>query len=101
MYHGPRQRGGGASGRAPSHSSALGSAPRAHGRAVGLALALAPSLLALWVGVTRVQDHWHWPTDVAAGLAIGAGAAAASFRRFAKGAKPLGDLARNGEPHLP
>ena len=81
---------------------ALGSAPRAHGRAVGLALALAPSLLALWVGVTRIQDHWHWPTDVAAGLAIGSGAAAASFRRFAKGSKPLGDLAGNrGEPHLP
>ena len=83
-------------------SLALGGAPRVHGRAIGLALALAPSLLALWVGVTRIQDHWHWPTDVAAGLAIGSGAAAASFRRFAKGSKPLGDLAGNrGEPHLP
>jgi len=34
-------------------------------------MAMLPLALAGWVGVTRVQDHWHHETDVMTGLAIG------------------------------
>lgn len=36
-----------------------------------LLLACMPALAALAVGISRVTDYWHHPTDVAAGLLLG------------------------------
>jgi len=42
-------------------------------RSVVYVLAIAPLLVACWVGATRVRDFFHFPVDVVAGLAIGLG----------------------------
>ena len=39
---------------------------------------LLPATAAIWVGKTRVEDHWHFWTDVAAGQFIGAAAVVAA-----------------------
>lgn len=59
--------------------SRLPKGPR--GGVARLCAALSPLLLALFVGVTRVTDYWHWPSDVAAGGAIGGGIAVAVWSR--------------------
>ena len=42
------------------------------GHTIGrLSISLKPFILALLIGVSRVMDYWHHPTDVVAGLVLG------------------------------
>lgn len=34
-------------------------------------LSLSPLLFAVWIGMSRTQDYWHAPDDVAAGFLLG------------------------------
>lgn len=43
----------------------------------------APTCLAIWVGITRVEDHWHGYADVLAGCIIGFTAAERGFMHCA------------------
>ncbi|GAA5941982.1 phosphatase PAP2 family protein [Sporobolomyces koalae] len=40
-------------------------------RFLRLSISIVPVFLAAWVCLTRLQDHWHHPTDVLAGATIG------------------------------
>jgi hypothetical protein len=40
-----------------------------------------PALAALSVGISRVTDYWHHPTDVAAGLLLGCGVSWVCYRQ--------------------
>jgi membrane-associated phospholipid phosphatase len=40
-----------------------------------------PALAALLVGISRVTDYWHHPTDVAAGLLLGCGVSWLCYRQ--------------------
>ena len=53
----------------------------AAGHPARLILASLPLSLAVFVGVTRLQDNWHHVEDVAVGLALGTGLAYAAFRQ--------------------
>eukprot|EP00611_Tribonema_gayanum_P001055 TRINITY_DN10794_c0_g1_i5.p4 TRINITY_DN10794_c0_g1~~TRINITY_DN10794_c0_g1_i5.p4 ORF type:complete len:112 (-),score=52.10 TRINITY_DN10794_c0_g1_i5:415-750(-) len=41
-------------------------------RTLAVTLILVLPFLSLWVGVTRIQDYWHFQDDVAAGWLVGA-----------------------------
>ncbi|CAM9337670.1 unnamed protein product [Ascophyllum nodosum] len=43
-------------------------------------LSVLPALIAVWVGITRVRDYWHFQDDVLAGWIVGAVSAAAAVR---------------------
>jgi len=53
-----------------------------NGHAWRIVVSLLPALTAVLVGVTRVIDYWHHPTDVVVGLLIGFGIAWAMFRQL-------------------
>ncbi|GAA6017135.1 hypothetical protein JCM11491_003272 [Sporobolomyces phaffii] len=48
-------------------------------RFLRLSVAVAPLFLAAWVCLTRLQDHWHHPTDVLAGATIGSACALLTY----------------------
>lgn len=50
------------------------------GHPTRVVLGLLPLLLALWVGLSRLQDYWHHWEDVAAGYALGLGMAYCFYR---------------------
>lgn len=47
---------------------------------LGVVAALTPSVAALWVGLTRIQDYWHHWEDVSAGLVLGSAVASLAYR---------------------
>ncbi|KAG2424749.1 hypothetical protein HYH02_015131 [Chlamydomonas schloesseri] len=51
--------------------AASAAAPPSKGRQWRFLVAILPSLGAVAVGVTRVLDYWHFPSDVLTGLGIG------------------------------
>ncbi|GAA5912428.1 phosphatase PAP2 family protein [Sporobolomyces salmoneus] len=48
-------------------------------RFLRLSICIAPLFLASWICITRLQDHWHHPTDVLAGGTIGSACALLSY----------------------
>ncbi len=52
------------------------------GRGWQLLIALLPSFGAVAVGVTRVMDYWHHPTDVLTGLLLGFSTAYGVYRTY-------------------
>lgn len=66
----------------PSPSPTSGGRRRRLGRGWQLLIALLPSFGAVAVGVTRVMDYWHHPTDVLTGLLIGFGTAYGVYRTY-------------------
>ena len=68
-------------------------APSAHRGVASLVLGcavFAPTALAVWVAVTRIQDHWHGYADVLAGSLIGFAAAHRGFMHAAAHAASAG-----------
>jgi len=55
----------------------LGSNP--HQNKVKILLSLLPLLLATWVSTSRIVDNWHHPSDVIAGISLGAVCAIISY----------------------
>ena len=45
-------------------------------------LALMPTLIAVAIGITRVTDYWHHPSDVATGLVLGFGVSFVIYRQM-------------------
>jgi membrane-associated phospholipid phosphatase len=45
-------------------------------------LAMLPIMLAGWIGITRMTDYWHHPSDVVAGALLGSLYASVSFRYY-------------------
>lgn len=45
-----------------------------------LVISLLPFGLAIWIGTSRLQDYWHHPEDVVAGLFLGLGMAYGFYR---------------------
>ena len=48
-------------------------------RFLRLSICIAPLFLAVFVCLTRLQDHWHHPTDVLAGATIGSACALLTY----------------------
>ena len=46
--------------------------PTGNGGVWRTVVALSPFLLAAWIGISRVRDYWHHPSDVATGGVLGA-----------------------------
>jgi len=61
-------------------------APHSGNQAWKLFLATLPLFLAGWVAATRVQDYWHFPSDVLAGAVLGSSCASVWFG-YAKSAR--------------
>ncbi|GAA5840292.1 hypothetical protein JCM5353_002814 [Sporobolomyces roseus] len=53
-------------------------------RFLRLSICISPLFLAAWVCLTRLQDHWHHPTDVMAGATIGSACALLSYTVYYK-----------------
>ncbi|SCV73268.1 BQ2448_7194 [Microbotryum intermedium] len=51
-------------------------------RMLRLAITLSPLLLAVWIAITRLEDHMHHPTDVIAGSTIGIIAASIGYAMY-------------------
>ncbi|BGP39537.1 hypothetical protein JCM10450v2_003503 [Rhodotorula kratochvilovae] len=51
-------------------------------RLLRLALVVAPLFAATWICVTRLEDHYHHPTDVIAGASIGALSALVAYATY-------------------
>jgi membrane-associated phospholipid phosphatase len=63
--------------------------------AVDLVVVFFPTLLAAWVGMTRVIDNYHNPSDVLAGGLLGTAIAVATFYSYFPGGK-LAKLIESG-----
>ncbi|GAA5855564.1 hypothetical protein JCM3766R1_000595 [Sporobolomyces carnicolor] len=53
-------------------------------RFLRLSISIAPLFLAAWICITRLQDHWHHPTDVLAGATIGSACALLTYSIYYK-----------------
>lgn len=51
-------------------------------RLLRLSLVVAPLFLATWICVTRLEDHYHHPTDVLAGAFLGALSALVAYATY-------------------
>jgi membrane-associated phospholipid phosphatase len=58
-------------------------------------LVFVPTMIALWVSVTRVQDYWHNYSDITAGVLIGVGCAQYGFYYCTRHITPKSDKSIN------